>query len=166
MIGLAALALAFAQPAATEARPAAKAFQQLSALVGTWRNAEQPESPLRIHFYMTAGGTVLVESWENAPGSPHSLTLYHRDGADLIATHYCPQGNQPRLALETFGKRLAFTFRDATDLTPSESHLHDLSFDLSDASRPIRGETYKKAGEAETTIMRLTRADPPTAIRP
>lgn len=166
MIALTALALTFAQPTEAEPSPAASAFQQLSALVGTWRNAERPDSPFRIHFYMTAGGTVLVESWERAPGSPHSLTLYHRDGAHLIATHYCPQGNQPRLALTPSGKRLAFTFRDATDLAPSESHLHDLSFDLADSSRPIRSETYRKDGKAEDTVVRLTRADPAGATRP
>jgi hypothetical protein len=40
------------------------AFDQLKTLVGTWHNAERPDSPLRIRFYLTAGGTVLVESWE------------------------------------------------------------------------------------------------------
>ena len=97
-----------ASPGSAEAAPtatpvahapvAAAAFDQLKTLVGTWRNADRPESPLRIRFCLTAGGSVLVESWE-ANGKPHSLTLYHRDGPALLATHYCPQGNQPRLAL-------------------------------------------------------------------
>jgi hypothetical protein len=96
-----------------------------------WLSAEQPTSPLRIRFYLTAGGTVLVESW-GARGKPHSLTLYHRDGAALLATHYCPQGNQPRLALAGRDKDgLHFAFKDATDLDPAkESHQHDLWFDL------------------------------------
>jgi hypothetical protein len=119
------------------------AFAELTRMVGTWRRADKPESPLRIRFYLTAGGTVLVESWE-AGGKPHSLTIYHRDGDALLATHYCPQGNQPRLALagrETSG--LHFIFRDATDLEPAtEKHQHDLWFDLSNPDRPVRGETY------------------------
>jgi hypothetical protein len=164
MIALTALALAFAQPAPAEASPAATAFQQLSGLVGTWRNADRPQSPLRIRFYLTAGGTVLVESWERTDGQPHSLTLYHRDGANLIATHYCPQGNQPRLALATSGKSLAFTFRDATDLDSGESHLHDLGFDLTDPNRPIRSEVYRQDDKAEDTVLHLTRADPPAAL--
>jgi hypothetical protein len=139
--------------------PAADAFQQLSALVGTWRNADRPDSPLRIRFYLTAGGTLLVESWE-ARGQPHSLTLYHRDGPDLIATHYCPQGNQPRLKLTPSGPGLAFTFRDSTDLDAGESHLHDLAFDLTDPARPLRSETYREGNSDEATLLRLTRAEP------
>ncbi|HEY0026399.1 MAG TPA: energy transducer TonB [Allosphingosinicella sp.] len=139
------------------ATAAAAAFKQLSALVGTWRNADQPNSPLRIRFFLTAGGTTLVESWERA-GTPHSLTLYHRDGAALVATHYCPRGNQPRLALSAAaGPNLHFTFRDATDLDPGESHLHDLSFNLTNPARPIRGETYLQGARAEETTLTLVR---------
>lgn len=108
---------------------------------------------------MTAGGTVLVESWE-ARGKPHSLTLYHRDGASLIATHYCPQGNQPRLALAGRDRHgLHFAFRDATDLDPaSESHQHDLWFDLANPERPVRSEIYSgKHGAGAQERMKLVR---------
>jgi hypothetical protein len=104
---------------------------------------------------------VLVESWE-ARGKPHSLTLYHRDGAALLATHYCPQGNQPRLALagrDTDG--LHFAFRDATDLYPAtESHQHDLWFDLSTPGRPVRSEVYRgKDGARAQERLPLVRAE-------
>ena len=168
-----ALALAFlAASAALAASPgqaspspapvtAEDAFAQLSRLVGTWRSADRPESTLRIRFYLTAGGTVLVESWE-ARGRPHSLTLYHRDGPALLATHYCPQGNQPRLALAgRDANRLHFAFRDATDLDPAtESHQHDLWFDLTNPDRPVRGEIYAgKDGPGELERLRLVRSD-------
>ncbi len=138
---------------------AAAAFDQLKSLAGVWRNADKPASPLRIRFTLTAGGTVLVESWERA-GSPHSLTLYHRDDDALIATHYCPQGNQPRLALTaSAGGKIDFAFRDATDLAPAESHLHDLAFDLADPVRPVRTETYVQGSQRDTTVLTLTRAE-------
>jgi TonB family protein len=152
-------------PAPEEDAAAGAAFKQLSALVGTWRNADQPNSPLRIRFFLTAGGTTLVESWERA-GTPHSLTLYHRDGGALVATHYCPQGNQPRLALAASGKSLTFAFRDATDLDGGESHLHDLGFDLRDPNHPIRSEVYRQGEEGEETVLHLVRADPPAAAAP
>ena len=164
------LALAFAligapAPAAPPPTPvqAAAAFDQLKTLAGTWRNAERPNSSLRIRFYLTAGATVLVESWE-AGGKPHSLTLYHRDGPALLATHYCPQGNQPRLALsgqDTSG--LHFAFKDATDLDPAtESHQHDLWFDLTNPARPIRAETYSgKDGPGAQERVQLVRNDTP-----
>jgi hypothetical protein len=137
-----------ARPAASApaAVPAEEAFAELSKLVGRWRPADRADGSLNIRFYLTAGGTVLVESWERANGEPHSLTLYHRDGPSLIATHYCPQGNQPRLALagrDFLG--LHFTFRDATDLDPAESHQHDLWLDLNDPNHPVRTEVYSSA---------------------
>ena len=152
-------------PAAGPARPSPEpvtandAFTQLSRMVGVWRPADKPQSPLRIRFYLTAGGSVLVESWE-ARGQPHSLTLYHRDGPALLATHYCPQGNQPRLALtgrDVSG--LHFAFRDATDLDPAtESHQHDLWFDLTNPDRPVRGEIYSdNNGPAAQERLQLVR---------
>lgn len=156
---MSALIILSAMVAAAATAPAVGAFDQLKQLAGVWRNASNPASPLRIRFTLTAGGTVLVESWERA-GQPHSLTLYHRDGDLLIATHYCPQGNQPRIMLTgTDGARLSFSFRDATDLTPDESHLHDLSFDLTDPEHPVRSETYRQGAKAETTALNLARAD-------
>ncbi len=141
---LAAPANARAPASAPVAVPADEAFAQLSKLVGRWRPADRADGSLTIHFTLTAGGTVLVESWERTNGEPHSLTLYHRDGPSLIATHYCPGGNQPRLALagrDALG--LHFTFRDATDLDAGESHQHDLWLDLTDPNHPIRTEAYR-----------------------
>ena len=163
LLAAAALALLSAAPAPAGRPPAAFAgtsFDQLKTLAGTWRNADRPDSPLRIRFFLTAGGTVLVESWERA-GAPHSLTLYHRDGDRLIATHYCPQGNQPRLALAGRDPHgLHFTFADATDLDAAESHQHDLWLDLSDPQHPVRGEVYRGPdGPGEQERLRLARVE-------
>lgn len=155
------LVSALANPTPAPRAPAESAFASLKSLVGTWRNADQPASPLRVRFSLTARGTVLVEEW-TAAGRPHSLTLYHRDGDGLIATHYCPQGNQPRLAWRPGGSTIRFAFRDATDLDPAtESHQHDLAFDLSDPARPVRSEMYRSAkGDApdRLTLERLPEA--------
>lgn len=129
-------------PASADAL-AVTAFDQLRELEGTWRIAEREDHPLRIKFYPTAGGRTLVESWEVNDRS-HSLTIYHRDGDALLATHYCPQGNQPRLELAPgSGQAISFTFRDATDLdAENEQHQHDLAFDLTVPGRIVRSEIY------------------------
>ena len=75
------------------------AFARLSGLVGAW-NGTLPDG--RVHavsYRLTAGDTVLVETWTMSP-TRESMTMYHLDGDALIATHYCPQGTQPRLQLE------------------------------------------------------------------
>ena len=160
LASLSALALAAVAPPAQV--PAATAFARLKSLVGTWRNAERPASPLRVRFSLTASGTVLVEEWLRGT-QPHSLTLYHRDGDTLIATHYCPQGNQPRLALEAGkGPAIRFAFRDAMDLDAArESHQHALAFDLTDPARPVRSETYRSATGDEPDRLVLARDTAP-----
>lgn len=139
--------------------PAGAAFETVKSLVGTWRPADKSTSPLRIRFAATAGGTTITEEWLRG-AAPHSLTVYHRDGATLIATHYCPQGNQPTLALvpAAAGSPVAFAFRDATDLDPvKESHLVALSFELSADGALVRRETYRQGSAKEASELRLVR---------
>ena len=158
LLGLASAGTASAPvDAAAQTLPADADFARLAALEGEWRNAENPDSPLRIRFALTAGGTVLQESWF-AGERLHSLTIYHRDGDRLVLTHYCPQGNQPTLVQREDGPPLDFIFRSATDLDPaSESHLHALSFDLTNPDRPIRRETYRSAAGDDPSALVLER---------
>ena len=136
-----------------KAEQADVAFERLKSLQGRWHKAGEPQHGLSIEFYTTAGGTVLVEEWLNK-GKPHSLTLYHRDDETLVATHYCPQGNQPRLELVS-GDGIAFTFRDATDLDMAKEHYqHDLKFEWDGQCRLIRSETYRD-GEGRVHPARL-----------
>ena len=158
-IALAACSDAVAAAPAGSPDPVAMQFDGMKALVGIWRPADAPDSALRIRFSLTAAGSVLVEEWTRGD-RPHSLTLYHRDGAGLIATHYCPQGNQPRLALlpTSQGPLLRFAFRDATDLdAEQESHVTALAFDLSDPALLVRSETYGERGVSEPSELRLIR---------
>ena len=155
-VGVAGASPPAAPPEVASAATADAAFTQLKAMAGSWRNAERPASLLRIRFSLTAGGTVLVEEWLRGT-EPHSLTLYHRDGSRLVATHYCPQGNQPRLVLASSGSTLSFTFHDATGLSPGESHLHSLAFDLTDPSAPVRSEAYRSAEGDQASRLRLVR---------
>lgn len=158
-VAILALSLAIAAPAGAQPDASAKAFEAMKGAVGIWRPAENPDSPLRIRFSLTAGGTVLVEEWTRR-GQPHSLTLYHRDGADLIATHYCPQGNQPRLAMLPQADRsvIRFAFKDATDLdATTESHAVALAFDLSNDGVLVRQETYQRNNTDEKSELRLVR---------
>ncbi|MDQ3118235.1 MAG: hypothetical protein M3Q89_01485 [Verrucomicrobiota bacterium] len=69
-------------------------FEELKKLCGEWKGttAEGGAEKGRL----VAGDTVLLEAWVLSSGR-EALTVYHRDGDDLIATHYCPRGNQPRL---------------------------------------------------------------------
>lgn len=128
-----------------------EAFTQLKRLVGHW-NGKFPDGRAHsVSYTLTAGGSVLLETWALAPGR-ESLTLYHMDGDVLMATHYCPQGNQPRLRFVR-GKdptaKLSFEFRDGTNLqVKGRSHQHSFWIRLIGDNSFVRSETYVENGTA------------------
>jgi len=144
---------------AEELTQAERVFERMGTLVGDWRRQDAPDSTLGISFQYTANNSVLVETWR-AGERMHSLTLYHLDGASIVATHYCPQGNQPRLKwVESDQSDLvSFAFWDVTNLQPGASHQHDLSFSFADMPTVlIRGETYRKDDETDASSLSLVR---------
>lgn len=134
-------------------------FETIAALTGEWRVLEH--ASLRLVFEPTAGGSVIIERWMHGDRM-HSLTVYHLDGERLIATHYCPQGNQPRLAATPSGSgEIRFTFLDATGLDSNESYQHELSLERNADGTVSRAESYwgsDGAGEESTfTLVRAVR---------
>lgn len=129
-------------------------FERITDLTGEWQVREH--ASLRIVFEPTAGGSVIVEKWMRGERM-HSLTIYHLDGERLIATHYCPQGNQPRLAAAaSLHGEMRFAFLDVTGLDPHESYQHDLSFKRNEDGTVSRSETYYSPdGAAEENTLTL-----------
>ena len=128
------------------------AFTQLQTLVGEWEGKTEAGRVLKVSYRLTAAGTVLVETWTLGP-QRESLTLYHMDNESLIATHYCPVGNQPRLRLKEGGKPslLIFEFVSATNLSkPEVAHQHRFEMELLEANSFARSETYLENGKGES----------------
>jgi len=155
-------AITLASPAlADKLIPAPSSFEEMSTLVGNWKPEGQDGSKFHIEFELTANKSVLVERWVNR-GKTHSLTLYHRDKAELVATHYCPQGNQPRMKMSTpdGATKITFDFWDATNLAkPTDNHQHSLSFDLSEPDRVKRAEIYLSSAGEEPSELVLVRME-------
>jgi len=119
-----------------ERSPAQLAFERLRALAGSWEGRSSAGWTARAEIEVIARGTVVLErtNFEAHPGET-MLTLFHRDGAELVLTHYCVAGNQPRLVASGIdGDALHFTFRDATNLpTPAQGHMGEARFRLGSA---------------------------------
>lgn len=136
------------------------AFDALKPLVGTWRPADKPDSSLQVEFELIAGDSVLVEHWRSP--THRSMTVYHRDGATLLATHYCPQGNQPRMALARIEPdgTLRFEFRDGSNVDIPGAH-HEVLLTLHHADGVLtRGEVYAENAapfDLSTATIELTR---------
>lgn len=92
------LSLSCAAPATPAvADPADERFAWFQRLPGTWVATEDSSFPgSAVTYRLTAGGSVLLET--QAPGSAQEmLTAIHQSGSDLVLTHYCTLGNQPRM---------------------------------------------------------------------
>jgi hypothetical protein len=136
-------------------------FSRLTAIAGEWQSSNGKGKPLAVTYRLISAETVLVETY--GAGSGHeTMTVFHPDQARVLATHYCAQGNQPRLALQTASPtRWVFTFLDATNL-PDEnaSHLVRLELALTDAVHLVRTETYREKGKEDVTRLELIRQPP------
>lgn len=138
-------AFAGGQGNGTIAPPTAQAvFDRFAGLVGTWRGEFPGGRAHTITYRLTAGGSALMETWTLSP-TRESMTIYAVDGDRLLATHYCPQGNQPRLAFAGLGSdgHYRFAFVDGTNLhRPDHDHLDRFWFSLEGPDRFVRAEHY------------------------
>ena len=109
------------------------ALDRLKSLAGKWQgtSASDPNSTMQVEYKVTAGGSAVVET--EFAGLPHEMvTVYHLDGEDLVMTHYCAMGNQPRLRLDpsrsTEGE-LFFDFSGGSNIDPAKDvHIHSGRF--------------------------------------
>lgn len=147
-------AFAVAAPPVPGARPAAvaTAFNRLTALAGDWVAAEDGEmfkkGNVVARYTVTAGGSAVVETV--FPGSPHEMvTVYHADGPDLVLTHYCMEGNQPRMrARNAKGTRFDFVFDGGTNIDPrKDRHMNSASLELVGADEFVSVWTEIEAGK-------------------
>lgn len=151
------------------AAPAAAAFEQLKALHGTWEGEAQlegaePEAGTTTHtFRVSSAGSVVMETM--APGTEHEMiNMYHLDGDDLVVTHYCASGNQPRMRLAEVtddGRTLRFVFDGGSNLDPAtDGHIHEASLTLVDGDTVEESWVGYNEGEpAGTMQFRLERSE-------
>jgi hypothetical protein len=105
-------------------------LERLKKLAGTWVAADKdgkPTDQVVSVVKVTAAGTCVHETL--FPGSPHEMvSVYHRDGADLVMTHFCALGNQPRMKADPKApaNQLRFLFAGGSNLDPAkDKHMHE-----------------------------------------
>ena len=151
-------ALAATTPTAP-GKPTSAALERFKALAGDWVAAEDGDmvkkGDLVARYAVTASGSAVVETV--FPGSEHEMvTVYHADGPDLVLTHYCMEGNQPRMrARGAQGTRFDFAYDGGTNIDPKrDRHMHSATFDLASADE-IRSEWSELAEGKPVFVARM-----------
>ena len=141
-----------------ESMDAGQAFEQLKSLAGTWHGSPEGEGAdaeaaaeaagqITHVFEVSAAGTVVMETMN--PGTEHEMiNMYHRDGEELVLTHYCAGGNQPTMQLNrasSTATELVFDFTGGTNLDPAvDPHIHSAEMAISEDG--LRSEWMSHAG--------------------
>jgi len=157
---LAALAVAVGLTANAKAEDKDKGkksqFDMLKGLAGEWTGkGTHGEASLdaKVTYKVTSAGSAVVETLD--PGGDHEMiTVFHQDGDDIVLTHYCMIGNQPRMKAEKGDstKKLAFKFTGAGNLkSEKDPHMHDLTIEFIDADHIKTVWTFYEDGKAGHT---------------
>ena len=131
-------------------------FKQLAGeWVGTATPALKDAPEVHVKYKVTAGGSAVVETL--FPGTEHEMvSVIHRDGDDLLLTHYCMLGNQPQMkaAARGDGKKIEFKFVRATNLkSEKDMHMHDATFTFVDKDTVKTEWTHFMDGKAAGQVV-------------
>ena len=112
-------------------------LERMKKMAGTWVAAGKdgkPTDQVISVVRVTAAGSAVHETL--FPGQPHEMiSIYYRDGADLMMTHYCALGNQPHMKADPNSppNQLRFLFAGGTNLDPAkDKHMHEGTITFTD----------------------------------
>ena len=115
---------------AKPASPAHPGLEKLKKLAGTWVEADKdgkPTDKVVSVVKVTAGGSAVHET--AFPGTPMEMvSVYHLDKDELVMTHYCALGNQPRMKADpkSPANQIKWVFAGGTNLDPAKDmHMHE-----------------------------------------
>lgn len=156
---LAPLAFLLSLPLAAGESKGGAALDRLKALAGQWEGKAGNGKTVKATYKLVSGGSAVAETLEVA-GEPDMLTVYHLNGGELMMTHYCSIGNQPRMRADSTAadsKTLSFHFVDATNMAGlGAPHMHDLTIRFDDADH-VTQEWAMKGGPGEKVAFQLER---------
>jgi hypothetical protein len=152
-----------------EAKAAAKdqnpGFERMKKLAGTWVAADKdgkPTDKVVSVFKVTASGSAVQETL--FPGQAEEMvSVYHLDGKDLVMTHYCALGNQPRMKADpkSAKNQIRFEFIGGSNIDPKKDmHMHEGTITFVDDDHiEFCGECWEggKAVKSHECNMKLVR---------
>lgn len=142
------------------AKDAEAKLAPFKAMAGTWTmKDDKGQEQVAMVTTVIAAGSVVHETM--FPGSPHEMVnTYHLDGDQIVVTHYCAAGNQPRMACKAgAGGVYHFTLRDITNHAgPDEVYMGELTVTMKDADHMSQSwASFQNGKRSEGPAFTLTR---------
>ena len=127
------------------------AFDKMKSLVGKWEGSAMEDGkaiPTNARFQLISDGSAVM-GWLNEGVADEMVTMFHMDGSDLMATHYCSAHNQPRMILASGGdpNKLVFKFKDGTNIGPDAGHMLQVAFVIDAPNHHSEDWTYLEKGK-------------------
>ncbi|MBC7835764.1 MAG: hypothetical protein H7Y88_11790 [Phycisphaerales bacterium] len=127
-------------------------LDRVKQLEGEWAMLDESgnRQPGVVYKVTSAGSSVREVMF---PGSEHEMTnVYHMDGPTLVMTHYCAQGNQPRMRAEAGSPdRIDFEFDSVTNLrSADDEYMGEMSLIMKDHDHLRQEWRSLKKGKASS----------------
>jgi len=139
---------------------ATASFDEMKALEGKWIGKNSKGEPVSVSYELVANGTALVETLHGM--NEIMTTVYHTDGSNLMMTHYCGAGNQPRMRADLSGgnaKVIPFAFFDGTNIPSQDTpHMHKLQVTFIDQNHFSQQWTFMDHGKEMSDLFTFERA--------
>ena len=138
-------------------------FELVKELVGTWQGSKQVldgQETITVEYALTSRGTAVIERM--FPGTPKEMvSIYTQDGHEMVMTHYCALGNQPRMKTSSpvTGNSITISYIDGTGMhSLQDKHMHELTLTFID-DRHINHEwtVFEHGREQVTHTFAFTR---------
>ena len=104
------------------------AFNRLQGLRGKWAiHSEGKALSIEMTYDIGSKGSIVTEQFGK------ELSVFYRDGQDVVMIHFCNAGNQPRLRLKQSSRAdlLEFEMFDITNLkTPDADHVQRIIYKI------------------------------------
>ncbi len=136
-------------------------WEQLKTLVGEWEGQAvegDQKMPTHISIRLLSDGSALMH-WMDADTPHEMVTMFTMDKDELLATHYCAAHNQPRMRALPSDQpnRIAFEFKDGTNIRPGDTFMRRLVITFVDPDHPDEEWGFDAGGQVRSGVFHLTR---------
>jgi hypothetical protein len=119
-----------------KASASSPAFDKLKSMAGAWKGTADDGGAVNITYTVVSAGSAVMEKLDAAEHEATMITMYTMNGKNIMMTHYCSAGNQPRMKADASMKdpgKLSFSFVDGMNIAgPKDGYMKKLVLTFKD----------------------------------